>query len=183
MKTAFFFFVVSALAHAATISLNVASPVTVGSSFNVLVQATNVGDLVEGYGFNVTIGNGSIFKYVGETAGALFTDVSSAFGGTPMVAGLATSLGGIGPADFSGPLTLATLRFTALGAGTTMIGVISSSSDLNQGLIFANLPYGSISASAPVTAAIPEPGTMLLTSLVGAAICLARSRAARIAIG
>ncbi len=180
MKTTLCFFAVSLLAHAATISLSATSPVAVGSSFDVVVQTTNVfagrsaGDLVEGYGFNVSIGNAGIFKYLGETPGALFTDVSGAFGGTPMVAGFATSLAGIGPADFSGPLMLATLRFTALAAGTTTIGVTSSSNDLNQGLIFANLPYGSISAVAPVTASIPEPGTLLLTSVAGVSIFVAR---------
>lgn len=165
-------------AAAATITL---SP---GSPYDVVVQAANVfagrapGDLVEGFGFNVTIANPSLFKYTGETAGALFTDLSGVFAGNPMVAGVATNPVGIGPADFTGPLTLATLHFSALQAGTTMIGITSNSSDPNQGLVFANLPYGVLSASTSLsaTAAIPEPSSLGLCGLAFAAVFLAAAR-------
>src|SRR5262249_27440873 len=151
---------------AASISLDVAQPVNAGSSFDVLVQATNVFDgrdpldTLLAYGFNVTIGNTAIAQYTGETPGALFDDLS-VFGGTPMVAGIASSLLGVGPGDFSGPLTLATLHFNALTSGTTSIGVTWDSSDLNQGLVFFDLPYGAIDASTNITA-VPEPETLML---------------------
>src|SRR5262249_10926224 len=127
-------------AHASTISLNLASPAIAGSSFDVLVQVSDLfngrppDDALLAYGFNVAVGNTSIVNYVGETPGPLFDDLTIP-GGNPMVAGIATSLLGIGPSDFTDPLTLATLHFTALKLGTTSISVTSDSSDPNQGLV------------------------------------------------
>jgi hypothetical protein len=165
-------------AGAANISLVVNSPASPGSSFDVLVQATNVfagrpGDLVIGYGFNVTVGNGSIFSYTGEDAGPLFFDVPSA---DPMVFGFSNDPGGIGVADFSEPLTLATLHFSALAAGTTTIGVTdaSVSDPNNRGLLFASLPNAPIAASISVDSATPEPGTFLTGGGFAVLLLLAR---------
>jgi hypothetical protein len=157
-------------AHAETITLNVADTVNAGSPFDVLVQVNGLfdgrtpDDTLLAYGFNVTVGNSSIFNYTGETAGTLFDDLSIP-GGNPMVAGIAQSLFGVGPSDFTGLLTLATLHFDGLGTGTTTIGVTWDSSDLNQGLVYFDLPYGGIEASKTVTSeSVPEPSSTVMSA-------------------
>jgi hypothetical protein len=171
MKLRICFFILVSLivalpAEASTISLTPASPPISGSTFDVLVQVTNLfsgrapDDTLLAYGFDVNIGNSSIFNFLGETPGPLFDDLPI-FGGIPMVAGIATSPLGIGPSDFTDPLTLATLHFTALKSGTTSISVTWDSSDPNQGLVYFDLPYGPISGSVSITA-VPEPSTLFL---------------------
>jgi hypothetical protein len=154
-------------ARASTITLGVASPVNAGSPFDVLVQVSDVfvgralDDVVLAFGFDVTIGDPGLFQFTGATVGPLFSPLAL---GTPAVAGLAVNLLGIGPGDFFGPLTLATLHFTALRAGGSSIGVTWDSGDLNQGLVYLDLPYGPIAASTDVraVATVPEPSTVLL---------------------
>jgi len=165
-------------AHAAVVSLDLIP--LLGSSFDVQVQVNNVfagrlpDDTVVAYGFNVTVGNPSVVSYLGEDPGPLFDDVSFLFAGNPMVAGLAQSLAGVAPGDFTGPLVLATLHFQALATGTSSIGVTYDPTDLNQGLVYANLPYGAISATTNAT--IPEPGGLTMGGLALAAICAMRIR-------
>ena len=156
-------------ALASTISLGVTSPVNVGSAFDVAVQVNDVfggraaGDVVVAFGFDVTIGNPSVFHFTNATSGSLFQPLAL---GTPMVAGFATNPLGIGPGDFSGPLTLAILHFTALQPGVTTIGVTWNSNDLNQGLVFLDLPVNPISAATTVqaVASVPEPSSLILTA-------------------
>jgi len=156
-------------AWASTISLGVTSPVPAGSTFDVTVRVTDVfagrasGDAVVGFGFDVTIGDPGLFQFTGATVGPLFGALAL---GTPMVAGFASNPLGIGPGDFSGPLVLATLHFHALHAGSALLGVTWDSSDLNQGLIYLDLPYNAISASTLVqsTASVPEPTSFALTA-------------------
>jgi hypothetical protein len=178
-------------AHAATISLNVIPPLQAGSPFDVQVQVTDVfdgrlpGDTLVGYGFNVTIGDGTVLSYVGEDPGALFDDASAFFGGNPMVAGFATNPAGIGPSDFIEPLILAILHFQALSPGSSSIGVTWDNTDLNQGLIFANLPFGALSASTTAsvtaaTAATPEPSTALLLILGSTCFSLSKYKLFRL---
>jgi hypothetical protein len=157
--------------YAETITLNVADTVTAGSPFDVLVQVNGLfdgrtpDDTLLAYGFNVTVGDSSIFDYTGETAGTLFDDLLIP-GGNPMVAGIAQDLFGVGPSDFAGPLTLAILHFDALGAGTTTIGVTWDSTDLNQGLVYFDLPYGGIDASKTVTSeSVSEPSSILMSAI------------------
>ncbi len=156
----------SLVAQADPITLNLASPMRAGSGFDVLVQVENAfhgrpaGDLLVAFGFNVAVGDDAVVQYTGETPGSLFTDLSG-FPGGPAVAGFAANPAGIGPSDFTGPLTLATLHFNALAPGTTAIGVTWDASDLNQGLIYAFLPTGAIAAST-VVSTLPVPGTLLL---------------------
>ena len=171
-------------ALASTISLGVTSPVNAGSAFDVAVQVTNVfagravGDVVVAFGFDVTIGDPGLFQFVGATVGPLFAPLAL---GTPMVAGFALNPFGIGPGDFSGALTLATLHFNALRAGGSSIGVTWDSGDLNQGLVYLDLPVGAISASANVraVASVPEPSTLVLM-LAPAISVLERARSARL---
>ena len=171
-------------ALASTITLGVTSPVNVGSPFDVSVRVTDVfggravDDVLVGFGFDVTIGNAAVFQYVDATVGPLFVPLVL---GTPMVAGFALNPLGIGPGDFSGPLTLATLHFNALQAGATSIGVTWDSADLNQGLVYLDLPYGAIAASTDVRAiaSVPEPATLVLM-IAPALGALARVRSARL---
>jgi hypothetical protein len=167
-----------------TISLGVTSPVNAGAGFNVTVQVTNVfqnralDDVLVAFGFDVAIGDPGIFQFVGATVGPLFAPLAL---GTPMVAGFALNPFGIGPGDFSGPLTLATLHFNALRAGGASIGVTWDSTDLNQGLVYLDLPFGAISASADVRAiaSVPEPSTLVLM-LAPVLGVLERARSARL---
>jgi len=173
---------VSAPAQASSISLAVIGSVSQGSSFDVAVQATDVftgraaDDALLAYGFNVSVGNGSALQYVGESAGPLFDDFSAAFGGTPMVAGIATNIL-INPGDFVEPLTLATLHFNASGPGSSTIDVTWDATDPNQGLVYLDLPYGAISASTDVSvAAVPEPVTLVTFASGLTALFTARRR-------
>jgi hypothetical protein len=159
--------------HASTISLLTTSPVQSGSAFDVIVQVSDLfsgrdpSDLLVGFGFNLAIGNPSIFQFLGSTVGSLFFDLS-AFPGGPTVAAIASNPAGIGPGDFIGPLTLATLHFKSLLAGASSIGVTADLSDPNQGLIYAFLPYGGLTSSTNVTSVastVGEPSTLLLTCL------------------
>ncbi len=171
-------------AVASTISLGVTSPVNAGTPFDVVVQVTDVfggrsiGDVVVGFGFDVTIGDPGLFQFVNATVGPLFAPLAL---GTPMVAGFALNPLGIGPADFSGALTLATLHFNALHAGGSSIGVTWDSGDLNQGLVYLDLPVGAISASTDVraVASVPEPSTLVLM-IAPALGVLERARSARL---
>jgi hypothetical protein len=170
-------------ALASTISLGVTAPVHAGSTFDVTVQVNDVfggraiGDVVVGFGFNVTIGDPGLFQFVSATVGPLFAPLAL---GTPMVAGFALNPLGIGPGDFPGALTLATLHFNALHAGGSSIGVTWDSSDLNQGLVYLDLPVGAISASTNVqsVASVPEPSTVMLM-IAPALGLLKRARSAR----
>ena len=95
-------------------------------------------DVLVAFGFDVAIGDPGIFQFVGATVGPLFAPLAL---GTPMVAGFALNPLGIGPGDFSGALTLATLHFNALRGGGASIGVTWDSNDLNQGLVYLDLPF------------------------------------------
>ena len=133
----------AAPALAGSITLDVASPVAVGSPFDVTVKVNDVfdgralGDVLVGFGFDVTVGNPAVFQYVDAMVGPLFLPLAL---GTPAVAGIAQNPSGIAPGDFAGALPLATLHFNALQAGSTTIGVTWNSADLNQGLVLPRPP-------------------------------------------
>lgn len=168
-------------AHASSISLALLGTVSPGSSFDIAVQANDVfagrapDDVLLGYGFNVAIGNGAVVQYLSETAGPLFDDLPIP-GLT--ASGIATNLLGIAPGDFVGPLTLATLHFKTLALGSSSIGVTWDPSDLNQGLVYLDLPYGAIEASTRViaAAAVPEPATLVMLTSGLVAVVRARRR-------
>jgi hypothetical protein len=84
------------------------------------------------------------------------------------LAGLATNFQ-LTSSDFIEPLTLAILHFVANSSGVTTIGVSSDPSDLNQGLIYADLPYGAVSASRSV-AVVPEPPVLAILTVGLAAL-------------
>jgi PEP-CTERM motif-containing protein len=167
-------------ARASSISLALMGPVSPGSTFDIAVQVSDVfagrapDDVLLGYGFNVTIGNGSVVQYLSETAGPLFDDLVL---GSVTAAGIATDILGIAPGDFVEPLTLATLHFKAIGPGTSSIAVAWDPADLNQGLVYLDLPYGAIQASTDVTtAAVPEPATLIMLTSGFVAVLGARRR-------
>lgn len=150
-------------ARAATIQVN--APSSANGLFDVFVNATNVfsaphsGDTLLAYGFNISY-NPSILSYRGETAGALFSDISK----NP---GFGAQVGGIGflsPGSFTEPLNLAVLHFGVVGAGPTAIGINGDPIlSLDQGLVYLN-GLESISSSASLTAAVavPEPAALVL---------------------
>jgi hypothetical protein len=161
----------AAPAQASTISLELASPAIVGAPFDVLVEADDVfagqlpGDTLVAFAFDVGV-TGTSVNYVDETIGPLFFDIPS---GTPFVEGFALDPAGIGPGDFVGSLTLATLHFAALAPGTSTISVTGDDS-LFEGLVFSSA-FAPITASLRVTAAeVPEPATM---TLFGSGLALA----------
>src|SRR5215813_11607706 len=88
--------------------ISLSAPVAPSGPFDVLVNLTNVfspphvGDFFIGYGFDISY-NTSILSYLGETAGALFTDLSGNPGIMAQVAGVATNIL-LGPGDFVEPL-------------------------------------------------------------------------------
>ena len=159
-------------AEATTITLNTPGSVTAGSSFDVTVQISDVfqthpGDALAAFGFNVVVGNSSIFSYTGETIGPLFDDFSGIFGASPQVAGIATAIF-LAAGDFTEPLTLATLHFTALTSGSASIGISTDLSDPNQGLFYSTAGADALNGSVRVVsaaAAVPEPASFLLGGL------------------
>ena len=169
-------------ANAAVISLSILSTPTVGSSFSVAVRATNVfgaphvADALVAYGFDVFVTGGSV-TFLSSTAGGLFTDISASFApGSPQVAAVATA-GFLETADIVEPLLLATLVFSANSTGVATISLGTNLLDLNQGLIYLG-GTDAISASAavnPVGAPVPEPGTLVLTTLAGAVLLFVRA--------
>jgi hypothetical protein len=152
-------------AGATTITLAAPSSVATGSFFDVVVQVSNVfqthpGDSLAGFGFNVVLGNPAVFSYQGETVGALFDDFSG-FPGSPQVVGIPSAFI-LTAADFTDPLTLATLHFHATGAGSTSIGISTDLSDPNQGLFYTLAGSDPLNASTNVSAIAPEPATAWL---------------------
>lgn len=170
-------------ANAAVISLSVLNTPTVGSNFSVAVLATSVfsaphvGDALAAYGFDIFVTGGSV-TFLSSTAGGLFTDISASFApGSPKVAAVATA-GFLEAADIVEPLLLATLVFSANTTGAATISLGTNLSDLNQGLIYLG-GTDAISASAavnPVSAPVPEPGTLVLTALAGAVLLFVHAR-------
>lgn len=165
-------------AQAASITLNGPGSITPGQAFNVTVDATNVfagkdpaTDALIGYGFTVSVGDPAVLSFDGETAGPLALDFTGQDG--PVVGGTFLFLA---PGDFTEPLTLATLHFTALSSGTSSIAISSDLSDLSQGLAFFSAS-DNISAQANIVVS-PEPGTMLLV-LSGLAGCIGAIRVRR----
>ena len=158
--------------------IQLSAPSTATGSFDVLVEATNVfaaphdADFLLGYGFNVTF-DSSLLQFTGETAGALFDDLSPLPGAE--VAGVATAIL-LGPGDFTEPLELAVLHFKVVGSGATSIGITGDPSDPNEGLVYLS-GSDAISASTRLTTsavATPEPGTALLLFGVFAGLAAAR---------
>jgi hypothetical protein len=154
-------------ASASTISLT--APALVSGAFDVVVTARSVFagrdplDLVISYGFNVGISNPSILSFLGATSGPLF-DSATAQPGTD-VFGAASGFG-IDSLAVE-PITLATLRFNATGAGLASIFISSNAGSVFQGLQFLFDPSpgpiaGTVSVAATSAAAVPEASTFLL---------------------
>ena len=168
-------------ASATTIALVTPSALAAGSSFDVAVQLTGVfdthpGDALAAFGFDVVVGNPSDVSYTGETIGTLFTDVSGLFGPSPQVAGFA-SAGFLQAGDFTEPLTLAILHFTAIAPGGSSIGIATDLADPNQGLLYLTAGADPLNDSTSVSVnAVPEPATAIPGGLAMALLWLCRRR-------
>ena len=167
---------VGAFSAKAAVILNVsASDPAVGQFFTVDVNLTDAfanspGDLLLGFGFDVTVTPG-VATFVGHTPAAPFVAFSSP---DTDVAASNSDLGFVFPASF----LLTQLTFQKTGAGPAVItlsGNPASSSD--QGIIYLFAATEPISATASL-AAVPEPATGVMT-LFGAALAGALWRVRR----
>ncbi len=172
----------AALLPAATISLQFSSnQVTLGDNFTVTVNATNVfagrpEDMLLAFGLNPFISLPGNVIFLGASVGPRFADDSGSFLGTAVAGDV---FPGLGAGDFVEPLTLATLTFRAIGSGFVDVGVVSDTSDLNQGLAFlADSNNVELTASGTIQV-VPEPAVAwLLAPGLGALLLMRRRRRA-----
>jgi hypothetical protein len=167
-------------AAAETISL-IQEP-SVGSTFDVAVDLTGAfdthspSDELFGYGFNVSF-DPSAVSFVGETPGPFFDDFSGIFPDAQVAGFVSAPLFFLGPLDFTEPLTLAVLQFSAIGTGTTAIRISGDpSAGVDQGLFYLS---SADPISASLTANLPEPAPVLFTGAAMVGLILLRRRRVR----
>lgn len=149
-----------------TVTMELADPIiTLGETFIIDVIAGGVTavdafwgfDELLAFGFDVEY-NGAAFAYNGAAVDFAFFDDSGLFPDTD-VAGSAF------PGISGNNILLASLSFTSLMTGNYSLGISSSLSDLNEGLITWCYPQMDLSTNIDlcVTAEpVPEPATLLL---------------------
>lgn len=164
------FLVATAVTPAPALTVNLtpsANPVMVGDTFTLDVIITNLlngldpADEAIAFGFNIAIADPFI-SFVSATVTPPFAEPPTPLFDTA-VAGL------VFPGVQDDPLTLATLTFQALSAGTTAVGIVSDTlNNPDHGLFFALGSQVDITTNISITV-VPEPTTMLLlgTGLLG----------------
>lgn len=166
------------VAPAAASVISLSAPNNAKGFFDVVVNVSNVfapphdSDFLLGYGFDLSFDSSKLL-YVGESAGALFLDLSGNPGIGAQVAGIATNIL-LGPGDFTEPLNLAVLHFEVIGLGPTTVAISGDPSNPDQGLLYLT-GADPIAASTTFTA-VPEPGML---SLFGLGVVALRRRLAR----
>lgn len=155
-------------AHAATVSLSGTAAASVGQTFSldVLLQqpfdGERAGDELLAFGMDLSF-DGSLLKLLGVSLAPVWND-DSAFTGV-LLSGSAFP----GVADEGqGALTLATLSFQVLGAGSTSIALASDAAgNFNHGLVYLMAPTLDVQASHALALSVPEPGSyaMMLAGL------------------
>lgn len=159
-------------AHAVMVELALSSPtITEGQTFTLDVIAHDVfagrdpDDLVLAFGFDVAA-NPPLVSFTSATvAFPPFDDDSAMFADTDVAGSAFPAIPNNGMFD---TLLLATLRFTALNAGSLTLGIVSDLLDPNEGLIYALPNPADLTTSLHVTivprgpTAIPEPSTVAL---------------------
>jgi hypothetical protein len=170
---------------AATISFT--APAVVSGPFDVLVRAQNLfagrdpsTDIAISFGFNASTSNPSVLAFLGATSGPLFDPVTSAPGTNVFAAASGQHGFGIEPGATE-PVLLATLRFNAIGTGPANVLISSDLTNLFQGLQFFNAPFqesiaGTLPVSAGAASAVPEPATLLLSTVGVIVLMMMRRR-------
>jgi len=171
-------------AQAVVTSLAVSdTDIAVGENFEVIVSISDVfapssSPPIEllAFGFDVDVSS-TVLSFTGGNVESPFNDNSGSFPGTDVAGSV---FPGLVASDFTEPLALATLSFTAIGAGTSNIDILSNLSDLNEGLFYfmSNRVElsGSTSVNVRVAGQIPEPATFTLVGLGLAGIGYRRHR-------
>ncbi|WGS87198.1 hypothetical protein [Methylomonas sp. UP202] len=167
-------------ADAATLSLSLipqSATVTVGDTFAADVVAHDLfgdadpGELLLAFGLNLGDLDDERLEWTGVSVNPVFSDDSAAVGLT--AAG--STFPGLSADDTPANMTLATLYFRALAAGSAIVGIHGDLADPNQGLIFLNRGPVAIAADFNLSiVAVPLPtGALLFAS--GMAAMLVRS--------
>ena len=138
------------------------SEIFVGDTFNIDVFANDVEAVNKllAFGFDLNYGL-TAFAFNGAAIGSLFFDDSVQFPATDVA-------GSTFPGLTGDDILLASLSFTSLTTGTFSLGIISSLSNLNEGLTTLLGPKIDMTQNLYVevsSAPVPEPSTMILMCL------------------
>ena len=157
------FFICSA--HALPMSrLELSAPVIYpGDTFQleVRIDGVEISDEVESFGFDVNY-DPLYFDYIGATVNTIdFYDNSDLFDETDVAGSIYTEFPFLFPGPNGDNILLASLSFTSLLPGNSILGITSDLSDGNEGLITFLIPQTDITKSIPVNP-VPEPATILL---------------------
>lgn len=155
-------------AQAATVELSGSAVASIGQTFTLDVlllqpfDGERAGDELLTFGMDLSFDNG-LLKLLGVSLGSGWDD-DSAFTGLSLSGSAFPGVADNGQTS----LTLATLSFEVLGAGSTSVGLSGlSANSFDQGLIYQMSPTLDIQATHALALAVPEPGSyaMMLAGL------------------
>ncbi|MCE4557071.1 PEP-CTERM sorting domain-containing protein [Roseateles cellulosilyticus] len=168
----------SLAAQAATVSLTAAVPSKVGQGVDLLVSVSDPfaglspDEQLLSFGFGLSY-DASRLAFAGFTVAAGWDDDSGWLGAGQFGGSSFPGMANHGQAT----LLLGTLHFDALQAGSTLVGVATDASNLNQGLSFLWSDTQPLTASLNLmTSAVPEPASLLMATLGLAAVGLTTRR-------